>query len=183
VTRWRKYIVAVVVVLFLIMLAVWSPWSKFLYRGDGEFSDNLFLYPRYQVRFPDISLSEAGEHHFRLAGLPYEELGLVLIVKDDKAGDRIALTQFPATIEAKLVDDRGNEVCQAVGRPANENRDGVWVLMSGPGVSGYWHYQCNSIRVSMLRQYDFMIRVSNVGENAPRLVVTPTLRGGGVELP
>jgi hypothetical protein len=56
------------------------------------------------------------------------------------------------------------------------------VLMSG-GETGYWHYQCNFVPVSSFRVYDLMIRLTDVGPQANRVVVTPTLKGGGIELP
>lgn len=73
--------------------------------------------------------------------------------------------------------------CHAVGRPADGNRDGIWVLMSGPGEAAYWHYQCNFIRVRPFTGYDLTVRVSEVGNSAGKIVVTPTLQGGGIELP
>jgi hypothetical protein len=75
----------------------------------------------------------------------------------------MSLTQFPATIEAQLTDGKGKVACRAVGKPADTNKDGVWVLMSAPGEAGYWHYGCNFVPVSTFRSYDLMIRVTEVG--------------------
>lgn len=180
-----KYVVAIVGILLAFILAEWSPWSGLLYRGDGTFSDNLFFYPRYKLKFAEIPLNEASEYHFHFSGAPSEEMGLVLYVKGGLAewDYRRSLVNFPATIDVKLTDAKGNAVCHASGRPADSNSDGVWVLMSGPGVAGYWHYQCNGFRISTLGSYELIIRVTDVGSHAERVVVVPTLRGGGIELP
>jgi hypothetical protein len=169
----------------MLILISWSPWSALLYHGDGKFSDDLFFYPRYSIRFPDISLNEAGERHFRFWGLPTGEMSLLLYVKGTRANwdNRNALVTFPVTIEAKLTDGKGNVACDASGRPADDNRDGVWVLMSASREAAYWHYQCNFVRVSSFRAYELMIRVTDVGPGVEKLTVTPTLNGGGWELP
>lgn len=180
-----RVVFAILGSLLLLILIAWSPWSALLYHGDGKFSDELFFYPRYWVRFAEIPLNEPGEHHFRFRGMPNEEMSLVLYVKGDRAKweNRNSLVSFPATIEATLTDGKGNVVCHASGRPADGNMDGVWVLMSGPDEAGYWHYQCNFVRVSRFKAYDLMIRVVDVGSGAEKVVVIPTLKGGGTELP
>ena len=133
VLRKRTYLIAILGIIPLVILVVWSPWSALLYHGDGKFSDELFFYPRYRVRFADIPLNKASEHHFRFRGLPNEEMSLILYVKDSQVNtwaDREPLENLQATIEAKLTDVTGNVSCYASGRPADGNRDGIWVLMS-----------------------------------------------------
>jgi hypothetical protein len=184
-SKFWKYLLASFGVLLLLAFTEWGPWRTLLYRGDGKFSDELFFYPRYWVRFADISLDQPSEHHFHFRGIPNEQMSLILYIKGDhsKWEDRHALDTLPVTIDAKLTDGNGNVACNASGRPADANEDGIWVLMSGPGEAGYWHYQCNFVPVSSFRTYDLMIRVSDVGSNAAKVVVTPTLKGGGIELP
>ena len=53
----------------------------------------------------------------------------------------------------------------------------------GREVAGYWHYQCNDFRVSTLGTYELTIHVTDVGPDAEKVVVAPTLEGGGIELP
>lgn len=180
-----RFVFAILGTLLFLVLIAWSPWSALLYYGDGKFSDELFFYPRYWVRFPEIRLNEPGERHFRFRGMPNEEMSLILYVKGDRAKwvNRQSLVSLPVTIEAKLTDGKGNVVCHASGRPADANTAGVWVLMSGPGEAGYWHYQCNFVRVSRFKSYDLMIRVADVGPGADEVIVKPTLNGGGTELP
>lgn len=185
VSKKGKFAFTILGALLLLILTTWSPWSALLYHGDGKFSDELFFYPRYSVRFPEIQLNEPGERHFRFRGMPNEEMSLILYFKADRAKwiNRQSLTSLPVAIEASLTDGKGNVVCHASGRPADANTDGVWVLMSGPEEAGYWHYRCNFVRVSRFKAYDLMIRVADVGPGAAGVVVTPTLNGGGTELP
>jgi hypothetical protein len=180
-----KYLLTILGTLPLLILIAWGPWSSLLYHGDGKFSDELLFYPRYWVRFADIPLNEASEHHFHFRGMPHEEMSLVLYIKDrqvDTWADRAPLVNLPVTIEAILQDDKGGVTCHAMGRPAPANRDGIWVLVSG-GVTGYWHYQCNFVQIYHKKNYDLTIRVSDVGPVTEKVVVTPTLEGGGLELP
>jgi hypothetical protein len=162
-----------------------GPWSGLLYRGDGKLSDNLFFYPRYKLKFAEIPLNEAAEYHFHFKGAPDEDMALVLYVKGDLADhdSRHSLVNYPASIDARLTDGKGNVVCHASGRPADSNSDGVWVLMGGSGVAGYWHYRCNGFRIWTFGTYDLRIQVTEVGPHAEKVIVVPTLEGGGIELP
>jgi hypothetical protein len=185
VSKKRNYLLAILGTLALLILIAWSPWSALFFRGDGKFSDELIFYPRYWVRFADIPLNEVGEHHFRFRGIPHEEMSLILYFKGITARweNRESLMNFQATIEAKLTDGQGKIACHASGRPADGNRDGIWILMSGPGEAGFWHHQCNFVPLSPFRSYDLMIRITDVGPGVDKVAVTPTLKGGGMELP
>ena len=177
---------AIPLLIFLLILIAWSPWSRFRYHGDGMFSDELFFYPRYHVRFADIPLNQTGERHFHFRGMPNEEMSLLLYIRNSDVkteADREPLMNLPTTIEATLKDATGNVVCHALGRPADGNRDGIWVLMSGPGEAAYWHYQCNFVQVSPNKTYDLTVRVADVGKDVANIVVMPELQGGGIELP
>ena len=186
VSRQKLFLTIAFVIIALLSLGAWSPWDSLRYHGDGQFSDRgFFSYPRYLVTFSDIQLNQAGEHHFHLRGLPNEEMTLMLLVKDrpvDTWADSAPLANLQVTIDAVLTDDKGHVACRAYGRPAPSNEDGVWVLTWG-GSAAYWHYQCNFVRVHPNRTYDLVIRVTDVGTGIEKVVVTPRLRGGGLELP
>jgi hypothetical protein len=176
-------LVSCAVVSFLGLLA-WSPWNARRYRGDGKFSDGgFFSYPRYVVTFPDMPLYEPGERRFHFQGVPNEEMTLMLYLKSSSGSveERSRLTNLRTTIEAVLTDSQGKNVCRASGRPDN-NKDGIWVLMSGAG-AGYWHFQCAHVQVHSKESYNLVIRVVEVNPNGERVVVTPAFQGGGLELP
>jgi hypothetical protein len=187
VSRKKGLLLTIIVIgtAFLILFA-WSPWNSLRYHGDGKFSDRgFFSYPRYLVTFSDIQLSQTGEHHFHFRGLPNEEMTLALLVEDrrvDTWADTAPLANLPVTIEVVLTDDKGYVACRAYGRPAPSNVDGVWVLTWG-GAAAYWHHQCNFVRVHPNRIYDLAIRVKDIGPSVEKVVVTPRLTAGGIELP
>ena len=166
-------------------LIAWSPWSGLHFIGDGKFSDGgFFSYPRYVLTFSEMPLYESGERRFHFQGLPSEEMTLLLYVKGSSGSEeeRSRLTKLPAIIEAVLTDSRGKDVCKATGRPADSNEDGIWVLRSGADAA-YWHWQCNHVQIRSDESYNLLIRVASTGQSDQRVVVTPILEGGGLELP
>ena len=186
VSRKKLLLTVFIAVLALLALGAWSPWVSLRYHGDGKFSDRgFFSYPRYFVTFSDIQLSQTGEYHFHFRGLPNEEMTLMLYVKDTvfpHANSYVPLTNLKVNIEAVLTDDKGHVACRAEGSPAPSNGEENWVLAFG-GYAAYWHHRCNFVQVYPGRAYDLVIRVTNVGQPVEKVVVTPELRGGGLELP
>jgi hypothetical protein len=182
----KKLVLAVTFGVFgALALIAWSPWSGLRFRGDGKFSDRgFFSYPRYVLEFPDMPLYESGERQFHFQGLPNEEMSLLLSVKGSSGSEeeRSRLTKLPTSIEAVLTDSHGKEVCRATGRPADSNEDGIWVLMSGADAA-YWHWQCNNVQIRSNESYSLVIRAVSAARSDQRVVVTPILNGGGLELP
>jgi hypothetical protein len=131
-----------------------------------------------------MPLYEAGEYRFRLQGLPSEEMTLMLYVKNSSgsAEERPRLTNLPTSIGAVLTDSHGKDVCRASGRPKDSNEDGIWVLMSG-AEAAYWHWQCNHVPIHLNESYNLVIRVTSADQTPEKVVVTPRLQGGGLELP
>jgi hypothetical protein len=182
----RKKILLMVVLAVLTALALiaWSPWSTLRFKGEGSLSDNgFFSYPRFVLRFPEMSLNESGERGFHFQGLPSEEMTLLLYVNGSSGSgeERSRLTKLPVSIEAVITDSHAKQVCKAAGRPADSNEDGIWVLMSGADAA-YWHWQCNHVPIRSSESYDLLIRVVSAAHQG-QVVVTPILRGGGLELP
>jgi hypothetical protein len=186
VSRKKLLLTVVIVALALLALGAWSPWVPLRYQGDGKLSDRgFFSYPRYLVTFSDIQLSQTGEYHFHFRGLPNEEMTLMLYVKNvrvDTWADSAPLTNLQVNIEALLTDDKGHLACRAEGSPAPSNGEENWVLTFG-GDAAYWHHRCNFVQVYPGRAYDLVIRVKNAGQAVKKVVATPGLRGGGLELP
>ncbi len=185
VSRKRLVLTVTLGVIGALALIAWSPWSGLRFRGDGRFSDGgFFSYPRYVLTFPDMPLHENGERRFHFQGLPNEEMTLLLYVKGSSGSEeeRSRLTKLPTSIEAVLTDSHGKEVCKATGRPADSNEDGIWVLMSGADAA-YWHWQCNHVQIRSNESYNLVIRAVSAAQSDQRVVVTPILKGGGLELP
>jgi len=109
---------------------------------------------------------------------------LLLYVKGSSGSmeERSRLTSLPTSIEATLTDGHGRDVCKAIGHPADSNEDGIWVLRSGADAA-YWHWQCNHIQMYSDESYNLLIRVVSAAQSDQKVVVTPILKGGGLELP
>jgi hypothetical protein len=80
-------------------------------EGDATVSDRGFFadYPRYEVRFPNISLKSIGTHTFVCKGLPQENLRLSLEMPDAKKKEREAeefLRRHPTSKYAEKVYDK-----------------------------------------------------------------------------
>jgi hypothetical protein len=53
------------------LLALCEPWVKFLYHGDGSFSDLTVRHrPRYLIRFDEIPIFQTGNYQHHFQGLP-----------------------------------------------------------------------------------------------------------------
>jgi hypothetical protein len=184
----KKLIFTVISSVFALMiLAAWSPWNKYRYHGDGKFSDGGFFgHPRFVVSFPDLSLNETSRHQYNFRGLPNEEMTLVLHVVDRPvrtSEDRIPLERLKTTIEARLTDDHGKEVCHGLGGPGPGSSDGIWVLRERGDESAYWHWQCAHIQVYPNLPDILTIQVTAPELKDEKIVVIPKLEGGGLDLP
>jgi hypothetical protein len=185
-SRKNLILTATLSVLALLILGAWSPWNSFRYRGDGKFSDGGFFdHPRFVLTFPDLSLNEIGEHRFHFRGLPNEEMNLMLYVKDRPvrtSEDRRSLERLKTTIEVRLVDDRGKEICHGSGQPGAGTSDGMWVLGERGDEGAYWHRQCTHIQVYPNVSYTLTIQVATPDADE-KIFVTPKFEGGGLDLP
>jgi len=64
------------------LVALYQPWAKFLYYGDGTLSDRSELNrPRYVVTFSRIPIFEVGTYQFHFRGMPHEQITLVLHIE------------------------------------------------------------------------------------------------------
>ena len=159
------------------------------YQGDGDLSGPHIFRPRYVVTFADIPLYTEGTHDFHFRGIPAEKMELILYIKSPDTAElsynrgRRPFETLGVKIDANFTDDKGNVACHGSGRPSPSVTDGVWVLESGGSQAGYWHMRCHPVQVYPDRTYELTIRVSDVAPRAMKVIVAPTLEGGGIELP
>ena len=74
--------------------------------------------------------------------------------------------------------------------PAKGNSEGIWVLRGGvtplptPLQTELWNTRCLNLPISRVRAYDMVVRVTDADPRTPtKIVLLPTLSGGGTELP
>jgi hypothetical protein len=170
-------------------LALCEPWTKFLYHGDGSFSDLTVLNrPRYLIRFNEIPIFQTGNYQYHFRGLPHEQMTLVLHVKAKTPLRDEELKSLQAVIEAALVDSHGADVCKSAKlrsrtQPALNQQDSVWVLSGTAQDPVFWNWQCHNFQVRTRESYELTIRVTHADNQGDEIFVTPSLEGGGIEFP
>jgi hypothetical protein len=179
----------VLAILGVALIALCEPWAKFLYHGDGIFSDSTVLNrPRYAIRFNEIPIFQTGKYQYHFRGLPREELTLVLRVNGKPPRPEEELRSLHTVIEAVLLDSHGTDVCKSSRLrsrtlPALNDPDSVWVLSGNARGPMFWHWQCHDFQARSRESYELTIRVTRADPNGEKIFVTPTLEGGGLEFP
>ena len=183
--RWSVAVKCMAGLVFL-SLAVWwfSSYRICEYHGDGHIRDSgVWTYPRYRVELGEIPLFENGEHRFRLAGLPSEEMSLELLVVGKTEKDRAELTRLKTNIAANLKDDKGRVVCKAGGIPSDGQRDTAWILASSDDRAALYNRPCVDVQIHRERSYILELTLTQVDPSSPRAFLVPAFSGGGNELP
>ena len=161
------------------LVALYQPWAKFLYHGDGTLSDRSELNrPRYVVTFNRIPIFEVGTYQFHFRGMPYEQMTLVLHIESPSLHED-ELKSLQTAIEATLADSRANDICKSSRRPGLNDQDSAWVLSGWE----FWHRQCHDFQTYPTESYELTIRITRGDPHGEKIFVTPTLEGGGIEFP
>jgi hypothetical protein len=170
---------AVLLCVGAIAVVIWLwPYSAANYQGDGTIADTGFWsYPRYHIRFPQVSLASPGEHQFTCRGLPPESLTLELRLVE--TGQYEQLRKLKTRVEFTLTDDAGKTICEAAG-PLS-----AWVLawMPAHDTGYFWQPACRDFNVSRRKRYQLTLVAKDVDPQSPPVLVEPMLTGGGNELP
>jgi hypothetical protein len=157
------------------------------FRGDGRFSGGPIF--GYWIRFRMIPLYMPGEYVFHFRGMPKEEMSLQLYAEEKSFDYEAELTHLGTTIEARLVDQNGHMVCEAVGSPLvgsrrydADNPKG-WVTMVGGDEAAYWSGNCLRLPLKPSDSYTLTIRIGDIDSKTPNINLIPTLEGGQLDLP
>jgi hypothetical protein len=151
--KFGRRAVAALAIVAATPLASCDPTSKLLYRGDGTFSDRTELNrPRYVIRFNEIPIFQTGTYSFHFRGLPHEKMTLVLHVEGASPKQNEGLNSLHTAIEAALIDRDGNDLCKSSKQSGLNEKNGAWVLSSGPGDRDpiFWHWQCHNFQAYRL---------------------------------
>ncbi len=175
-TRWWAAIAILSMIAVVAAIVVFRPYSADEFRGDGLATDTGFWsYPRYHVRFPEMSLAAPGQRCFACAGLP--PVPLTLTLKLVGTGNYGALSNGATCVSVTLVDSGGNTVCTASGPLRN------WILQWVPAnrTGAFWHPALRDFRVNPRQAYTLKIAVTEVTADSGPITIVPTLEGGGNE--
>jgi hypothetical protein len=185
-------VLAIALISVSLCIASYHP-SQF--RGGVEIQDfGLFSYPRYRAILGRLPLSQSRDYNFKVHGLPPGPLDFTLQLDDFRENDRPLIASLSTSIAVSINDDSGKAVCSASGSlsdyAANGNRDGIWVLKGGisplpsPLRTELWNTDCLNLPISRFHAYNVAVKVTGEDQHSPvRIMLVPTLSGGGIELP
>ncbi len=171
-------------------------------EGDGTITDHGFWsYPRYEIRFPSLSLKTPGTHTYVCKGLPPESLRLMLEMPDKQKKEYDAaqfLRSHPNSKYSQAAHDKQKQ--EVVGRNATvvqftldideksdlrvNKRLSDWKLLWIPGLNtGAFYYPHAEFSARTKTTYKLIFVISQVDPEGIPEEVIPVLEGGGNELP
>jgi|SRR6266850_338266 len=170
-----------------LLIAVVCAYPPLTFHGDGRMSGAPII--GYSVRFRPIPFSQSGEYLFHFRGLPNDEMTLQLRVQGKTDKDEPELTHLGTMLDALLVNQKGQVVCEAVGTPTlgpgeradNNPRYWIWTT-SGDAEPTYYHWNCTGVRTKRFDSYTLRIRIRDVDPNTPRTNLIPVLEGSHPEM-
>jgi|HubBroStandDraft_6_1064221.scaffolds.fasta_scaffold296047_2 hypothetical protein len=176
----KKIILAVALSIVALLWFV-DEYPCLRFRGDGKFSGGPVF--GYYIKMRPIPFSQAGEYIFHFRGIPDEEMSLQLSADGKTDDNRDELIHLSTTLEAILVDQSGQIVCQGSGKPGDGQNERIWVLMSSGFEAAFWHWHCVHLPLKPNISYTLTLRVSNVDAKTPKINLLPVLSGGQLDLP
>ena len=192
----RRTVITLVLVASIIAVLLWvASYHPSEFRGGLEIHDSgLFSYPRYRAVLGRLPLFQSREYSFKVRGLPPGPLDFALQLDDFEEAERPLVASLSTSIAVSLNDDSGKTICSARGSlsdyAAKGNSEGIWVLRGGvtplptPLRTELWNTRCLNLPISRVRAYDMVVRVTDADPRTPtKIVLLPTLSGGGIELP
>ena len=181
--RARSILLGGAAIVAIASAAIWfTSYDPSEFHGSGPIRDTgLFTYYRYRAPLGDIPLAIAGSYTLRFSGVPSEHMLLQLYVAGGSDSNRELLQGLSTRLSVQIVDAHGIVLCSATGVPGGINTD-RWTLMSGGYFAAFWHNDCSDIPFKRRTEYVLTVVISDVDPRSPRLLLTATLEGGGIEL-
>lgn len=153
-------------------------YSTRLFSGDGEISDlGFWSYPRYRIAMPSVRLGGVASHRFTLRGLPPKSLCFGLVLDDTSTGDLLESLKGAVNVSLKVQDEHGKLLCRV------EAPLGKWVRMWSQTEIMYWHEQSRDLATDPRSTYTIDLLVDGKAPPGSVISMTPTLQGGGIDLP
>jgi hypothetical protein len=162
--------VLTIAVLALLLVAYEFPVLRF--HGDARIWGGPGF--GYNIKMHDIPVNKLGEYVFHFRGIPNGDMSLQLYAEGKSDQDREELTHLNVTLDAQLVDQNGQVICQGTGMPRDGQNEHIWVVMSGVEAA-FWHWNCVHITLTSSASYTLTLRVHDVDPNAPKIILSPVL--------
>ncbi len=170
-------------------------------EGDATITDHGFWsYPRYEIRFPTLSLKNPGTHTYMCKGLPPETLRLMLQMPDKQTKEQEAAEFLRGHPNSKYGEAYDKQKHETVGRNRTivhfsldiDGKSDLWMaarlcdwkLMWIPAYNSgaFWNADAQ-FGSSPKANYKLIFVISQVDPDGIPEEVVPVLQGGGIELP
>ena len=164
-----------------LLIAVAWAYPPLTFHGDGRMSGVPII--GYSVRFRPIPFSQPGEYLFHFRGLPNDEMTLQLRVQGKTDKDESELTHLGTTLEALLINQKGQVICEAGGTPTlapgqrADNNPNYWIWTTPGEEPAYYHWNCTDVRTKRFDSYTLRIRIRDVDPKTPKTNLIPVLEG------
>jgi hypothetical protein len=150
------------------------------YRGGRLVNNGLFSRPRYEAPFPAISFNLSGNYEYSFSRFPADDAYVMLAMPS--APSRGSIERLTTKVRFRVLDTNGQLRCEATGSPAGKGEEQL-IVTSSAGVIGLWHKRCALIQLRTCNPCRLQIEIGQIDVNTPGVLLIPTLRGGGYELP
>jgi hypothetical protein len=173
-------------------------------QGDARIIDHGFWsHPRYEIRFPKLSLKNVGTFTYECKGLPPEELTFMLEMPDrERKWEEVSefLRRSPSSkyIEPNDEQKHGKEKYEAL----SKNRTVIeftlmgddktivsvsaplhdWIFTWEAGTTGgFWHKELRDLKFGPRVTYKLVFMIKETDPDDSLEEVVPYLKGGGME--
>ena len=168
-------------------------------EGEVIITDNGFLsHPRYEIRFPKMSLMTTGTHGFELEGLPNEKLRLFLEMPDWETKEQAVreyIGRHPNGVYDEIHDEEKHQAIERNGTVVEFTliADGEtlsrmvgplhdWYLSWTPGLnSGKFCYKEGEFVFHSKVKYQVIFEIKEIDPDGIPSELSPVFKGGGFE--
>jgi len=150
------------------------------YRGGPLVNNGLFSRPRFEARFPAISFNVSGSYEYSFSRFPADDAYVMLATASEPSA--ASIERLTTKVRLRVIDPNGRLRCNATGSPAGKGEEQL-IVNSSAGVIGLWHMRCALIQLRTCSPCRLQIAIEQVDLATPAVLLIPTLRGGGYELP
>lgn len=165
---------------FLLTGYVWTHYAGWRYRGGPLIDHGLLGNPRYEAPFSGIPFDLGGSYSFSFTRFPGGDAGVMLITP--RGLDPDAIERLGTRLRVRILDQRGNTICQGAGTPAVPNQH-QFIVTSSSDLVALYHPGCLRLNLQACNPCRLDVEIEAVDPSTPRVMLVPTLQGGGVDLP
>jgi hypothetical protein len=155
-------------------------YNGWRYRGGQLVDNGLFSRPRYEARFPAISFNVSGSYEYSFSRFPADDAYVMLAMESEPSA--ASIERLTTKVRLSVIDPNGRPRCEATGSPTGKGQAQL-VVNSSAGVIGLWHMRCASIQLRTCNPCRLQIAIEQIDLATPAVLLVPTLRGAGYELP